>query len=283
MTVHVDKQKVMVPKGRVLIVSGSDSGGGAGMQADIKAVTVMGRYAASCLTALTVQNTQGVSDILDVPTPFIAAQIQAVLSDIGADTIKTGMLHSREVIEVVVENWEKFSKPRMIVDPVMVAKGGASLLKDTAIEALMALLVPTSFLLTPNMPEAGVLMGRDIETLDDMKRAADKSMHQGAQSVLVKGGHGKQKHITDLLAQQSGFSVFESARLDTPNTHGTGCTLASAIAALVAQGQSLEKACPLAIDYVQNAIKSAPGLGSGHGPLNHLATMTAYPQRLQDS
>ena len=147
----------------------------------------------------------------------------------------------------------------------------------------MALLVPTSFLLTPNMPEAGVLMGRDIETLDDMKRAADKLMHQGAQSVLVKGGHGKQKHITDLLAQQSGFSVFESARLDTPNTHGTGCTLASAIAALVAQGQSLEKACPLAIDYVQNAIKSAPGLGSGHGPLNHLATMTAYPQRLQDS
>jgi hydroxymethylpyrimidine/phosphomethylpyrimidine kinase len=278
-----DQSSKVTAKGRVLIVSGSDSGGGAGMQADIKAVTIMGGYAASCLTALTVQNTKGVSDILDVPTPFIAAQMEAVLSDIGADALKTGMLHKREVIETVVETWERFAKPHMIVDPVMIAKGGASLLKDTAIDALLSLLVPAAYLLTPNMPEAGVLIDRDVNTLDDMKRAADKLMDRGARAVLVKGGHGHEQVITDLLAQQSGFSVFESRRQISTNTHGTGCTLASAIAALVAQGQSLEAACPLAIEYVQNAIKTAPGLGSGHGPLNHMATLTSYTKHNSDS
>ncbi len=265
-----------MPQGRVLIIAGSDSGGGAGLQADVKTVTIMGGYAATAVTALTAQNTQGVSNIFDVPAAFIAEQMHAVLSDIGADCVKTGMLHRRDIIETVVETWEAYGKPRLVADPVMVAKGGASLLQKEAVDALRHLLVPAAALLTPNMPEAGVLMGRDVETVDDMKRAADYLMNQGAQAVLVKGGHGGQAVVTDLLAQQSGFTLFENERLNTRHTHGTGCTLASAIATGVARDLALVDCVQLGISYVRAAMESAPALGQGHGPLEHRADQQGY-------
>jgi len=263
-------------RGRVLVIAGSDSGGGAGLQADLKTITVMGGYGASAVTALTAQNTQGVNDILDVPGAFIRAQIHAVLSDIGADCLKTGMLHRRDIIEIVAEMWEAYGKPTLVVDPVMVAKGGARLLQAEAVDALQHLLLPAASLLTPNLPEAGVLMGREIERVDDMKRAADWLMDRGARAVLLKGGHGQDNTITDLLAQQSGFTVFENERIVTPHTHGTGCTLASAIATGLARGIPIVEAVALSIDYVRCAIDAAPGLGQGHGPLNHRADIPSY-------
>lgn len=261
---------------RVLVVAGSDSGGGAGVQADIKSIMAMGGYAMTAITALTAQNTRGVENVFSVPAEFIQQQMRVVLQDIGADIIKTGMLHRREVIETVVETWQDFGRIPMVVDPVMVAKGGASLLDREAASAMQSLLIPVSRLLTPNMPEAAVLVGRDVDSLDDMKRAADRLMDRGARAVLLKGGHGSSHVITDLLAEQSGFTVFETERLITTHTHGTGCTLASAIAARLGAGAALPDAVEHAIAYVQEAIKTAPGLGSGHGPLNHRATLHGH-------
>lgn len=262
------------PISRVLVVAGSDSGGGAGLQADIKSILAMGGYAMTAITALTAQNTSGVHSVMPVPADFFRQQMQVVLQDIGADIIKTGMLHRREIIEVVAETWDNFGQLPLVVDPVMVAKGGASLLDREAASALQSLLLPACRLLTPNMPEAAVLMGRDVDTFDDMKRAADWLMDRGAGAVLVKGGHGHERVITDLLAEPSGFTVFETERLSSAHTHGTGCTLASAVAALLGAGMLLPSAVEDAIMYVQEAIKTAPGLGSGHGPLNHRAGLT---------
>ncbi len=259
---------------RVLVVAGSDSGGGAGLQADIKSIMAMGGYAMTAITALTAQNTNGVHGVMPVPAAFVRQQMQVVLQDLGADMIKTGMLHRREIIEAVAETWDAFGRLPMVVDPVMVAKGGASLLDREAASALQSLLLPACRLLTPNMPEAAVLMGRDVETVDDMKRAADWLMDRGAGAVLVKGGHGHERAITDLLAEPSGFTVFETERLNTVHTHGTGCTLASAVAALLGAGIALPRAVEEAITYVQEAIKTAPGIGSGHGPLNHSAALS---------
>ena len=261
--------------GRVLIVAGSDSGGGAGVQADIKAVLRSGAYGATAITALTAQNTLGVHDILDVPPAFVAAQMDAVLSDIGADIVKTGMLHRRDIIEIVAERLAAAGLP-MVVDPVMVATSGDRLLQAEAADALKTLLVARAYLATPNLPEAGLLAGFAVESVDDMKRAADALMKDGAEAVLVKGGHGAERVVTDLLATQSGFEAFEHERLETRNTHGTGCTLASAIAGLLAQQRSegedldLPKATATALDYVHTAIKSAPqNIGQGNGPLRH--------------
>ena len=255
--------------GRVLIVAGSDSSGGAGIQADIKTVTALGAYAATAVTAITVQNTLGVSDVFPLEPDLIAAQMRAVLDDIGADAVKTGMLHSSAVIETVARELEAQDGFQLVVDPVMVAKGGASLLEDDAVLALRNLLLPMATLLTPNMPEAAALTGKPVETLDDQKRAGDALLGLGPQAVLVKGGHGTGPDVQDVLVTQETIEVMTSPRINTVHTHGTGCTLASGVAALLSQGVDLREAVAAARDYVHEAILTAPGFGKGHGPLNH--------------
>ena len=260
--------------GRVLVIAGSDSGGGAGIQADIKSIMAQGAYATTAITALTAQNTQGVQDIMNVPPAFVARQISSVLDDIGTDVIKTGMLSQRTMIEQVAETLMALDLP-MVVDPVMVATSGDRLLAEDNIAALQDLLVNHAFLVTPNLPEASLLTRRDVDTPDDMKRAADTLMTAGAHAALIKGGHGTGRLVCDLLALQSGFEMFEHERIDTRNTHGTGCTLASAIAGQLA-GQisrdtppDLKAATERALIYVHRAIKAAPDLGQGNGPLGH--------------
>ncbi len=257
-------------KGRVLIIAGSDSGGGAGIQADIKTVTMLGGFAATAVTALTAQNTLGVHGILGIDPAFIRQQMQVVLRDIGADCLKTGMLHSAEVIETVAATiGEEASGVPLVVDPVMVAKGGAALLQDSAAHALITLMVPRATVLTPNLPEAEALTGLKVADLDGMRRAAAALLALGPKAVLVKGGHLEGPVLFDLLLTADGETVFESGRIDTSHTHGTGCTLASAIATGLAQGMDVAGAVARARDYVHRAIATAPGLGKGHGPLNH--------------
>lgn len=256
--------------GRVLIVAGSDSGGGAGIQADIKTVTMFGAYAATAVSAITVQNTVGVSEVLPLDPDLIVRQMQAVLDDIGADVVKTGMLHSTEVIEAVAREIDARADLKLVVDPVMVATSGDPLLQDDAMIALRNLLVPAATILTPNMPEAARLTGQTVETLDDQKRAGDALMGLGPSAVLVKGGHGQGADVHDVLVTEDSIEVMSSPRLDTIHTHGTGCTLASAIAALLSQGAPMRDAVSIARDYVHEAIATAPGFGKGHGPLNHM-------------
>ena len=257
-------------QGRVLIVAGSDSGGGAGIQADIKAVTMLGGFAATAITALTAQNTLGVHGILGIDPGFIRQQMQVVLRDIGADCLKTGMLHSAEVIETVAATIaEEAAGMKLVVDPVMVAKGGAALLQDSAASALIALMVPRATVLTPNLPEAEALTGLKVADLDGMRRAAAALLKLGPKAVLVKGGHLDGPVLFDLLLTADGETVFESRRIETSHTHGTGCTLASAIATGLAQGMDVAASVARARDYVHRAIATAPGLGHGHGPLNH--------------
>lgn len=274
----------MSQKGLVLVVAGSDSGGGAGIQADIKSIQAQGAYASTAISALTAQNTLGVQDIFPVPPGFIVTQINSILADIGTHMVKTGMLATRPVIEAVAERLDGLP---VVVDPVMVATSGDRLLQDEAVGALTALLVNHSFVTTPNLPEASLLTRRDVETLDDMKRAADTLMEGGAHAALIKGGHGSDRVVTDLLALQSGMHVFEHERLETTNTHGTGCTLASALSGQLANimlagadntlddkgrpnDSALATACEAALAYVHEAIKSAPGnIGGGNGPLGH--------------
>ena len=260
----------LYPNGRILIVAGSDSGGGAGLQADIKTVTALGGFAMTAVTALTVQNTHGVKDIMDVSPHFVAAQMMAVLSDLGADAIKTGMLARTEVIESIAPLLDEFLNPA-VIDPVMVASSGDRLLTEQAVSAMQSLMLPQAALVTPNMPEAEILTNRSIETLDDMKHAADRLMTDGAQAALIKGGHGNEAVVTDLLAEQSGFTVFENSRLDSKNTHGTGCTLASSIATGLGQGMALVAAVERGLGYVRRAIETANSfLGTGYNkPLNH--------------
>jgi hydroxymethylpyrimidine/phosphomethylpyrimidine kinase len=260
-----------ITKGRVLIIAGSDSGGGAGLQADIKTCTALGGYAMTAVTAVTVQNTQGVSDIHEVPVPIIAAQMRAVLGDLGADVIKTGMLHRSDVIKAVVGVLaDDAASVPLVVDPVMVAKGGAPLLEPSAIDAVRTQLVPRATLVTPNIPEAEVLTGLSIKSEADQLRAGEALVELGAQAALIKGGHAPGGTVIDVLVSGSGAERFASPRIDTKNTHGTGCTLASAIATRLAQGAPLEIAVAEARAYVIRAIETAPGFGKGHGPLNHV-------------
>jgi hydroxymethylpyrimidine/phosphomethylpyrimidine kinase len=258
----------MMSLGRVLIIGGSDSGGGAGIQADLKTVTVLGGYAATAITAITVQNTLGVSAAYPVPSEVIAAQARAVLEDIGADVIKTGMLGDAAVVEAVARLLDGAALP-VVIDPVMVAKGGARLLADEAIGPARDLLVPRAALLTPNAPEAEALTGLAVVTTDDLRRAGETLLAMGAGAVLMKGGHIAGERVIDLLITPYGETVFEGERIDTRHTHGTGCTLASACATGLAQGMSLEAAAARAWDYVHRAMLQAPGLGKGHGPLDH--------------
>ena len=257
--------------GRVLIVAGSDSGGGAGIQADIKAVTVLGGYAATAVTALTAQNTLGVHGVVPVDPAFVSQQMEVVLTDVGADAIKTGMLHSAPVIAAVTRTLQQLAhNVPVVVDPVMVAKGGTPLLQNEAREALVQLLLPMAALVTPNLPEAELLSGVRIRSLDDMRRAADLLLASGASAVLLKGGHLPGTTVVDILRTVDGEArEFEHPRIETRSTHGTGCTLASAIATGIAEGLTLEAAVDNARRYVLQAIRTAPGLGGGHGPLNH--------------
>ena len=258
----------MTSLGRVLIIAGSDSGGGAGIQADIKTVTALGGYAATAVTAITVQNTLGVSAVHPVAPSVVEAQARAVLDDIGADIVKTGMLGDAEIVGVVAQLLDAAAVPA-VIDPVMVAKGGAMLLADEALALVRALLVPRAALLTPNAREAEALTGLSVETTDDLRRAGEALLRLGAGAVLMKGGHVPGDRVADVLMTPYGETLFEGERIDTRHTHGTGCTLASACATGLAQGLSLEAATARAWDYVHQAMLRAPGFGRGHGPLDH--------------
>jgi hydroxymethylpyrimidine/phosphomethylpyrimidine kinase len=254
--------------GRVLIIAGSDSGGGAGVQADIKTVTALGGYAATAITAITVQNTLAVSGVHPIPLEIVEAQARAVLDDIGADALKTGMLGDAATVRLAARLIAEAGVPA-VVDPVMVAKGGAALLAEEAVSAVRERLVPAAALLTPNAPEAEALTGRAVASLDDQRRAGEALLAAGAQAVLVKGGHVPGERVVDVLATPAGETLFEGERIASRHTHGTGCTLASACAAGLAQGLPLAEAVARAWDYVHQAILRAPGLGRGHGPLDH--------------
>ena len=256
-------------KGRVLIIAGSDSGGGAGIQADIKTVTALGGYAATAVTAITVQNTLGVTGVHAIPTEVVEAQARAVLDDIGADALKTGMLGDAAMVRAVARVLDSAHGVPAVVDPVMVAKGGASLLAGEAVQAVRDLMIPRAALLTPNAPEAAALTGLAVETTDDLRRAAEALLKAGARAVLMKGGHIAGERVVDLLITPGSETTFEGERIETRHTHGTGCTLASACATGLAQGLTLTEAVARAWDYVHEAMLRAPGFGAGHGPLDH--------------
>jgi len=259
------------PKGRVLIVAGSDPSGGAGIQADIKTVTAIGGYAAAVLTALTVQNTVAVTDVMAVAPSFVADQMMAVLDDIGADCIKTGMLHSVGCVESVASVIRDMDfQGDVIADPVMVATSGNRLLETEAVECIKKELIPLATVLTPNTLEAELLTGCTIRNVDDMRHAGEILLEMGARSVVMKGGHLAGSELTDILLTSCGHSVeITSKKIDTRHTHGTGCTFASAVATLLAQGQTLDDAFENAHTFVRKAIECAPGFGEGNGPLGH--------------
>jgi hydroxymethylpyrimidine/phosphomethylpyrimidine kinase len=255
-----------IPK--AMTIAGSDSGGGAGIQADLKTFAALGVYGTSTLTAITAQNTVGVTAIHEIPADIIAAQIEAVLTDIGADAVKTGMLSSSAIIEVVVSTLNRHHITALVVDPVMVAKSGDRLLREEAIEALRTRLVPLAAVVTPNIPEAEALTGMKITTDADVRSVAQQIVSMGAHAVVVKGGH-RDGPATDVLYDGSRFREFTTPRIDTKNTHGTGCTFASAVAAGLARGMAVIDAVGLAKDYVTEAIRCSFAVGHGHGPLNH--------------
>jgi hydroxymethylpyrimidine/phosphomethylpyrimidine kinase len=264
-------------QGRVLIIAGSDSGGGAGIQGDLKTVTCLRGYGATAITALTAQNTLGVYGIHDVPEAFIAQQMQLVIDDIGADCFKTGMLHTTSVIETVATTLAPYvAAIPLVLDPVMFAKGGAALLQPDALNTMKEHLLPLAYIVTPNIPEAEYLADMKIENTDDMRHAAERILAYGCKAVLLKGGHAHGETVTDILLGEEVDARFTQPRIDTPHTHGTGCSLASAIATGLAQGLPLHAATARARDYVRIAIERAPGLGHGHGPLAHNHTVTDF-------
>lgn len=260
--------------GRVLVIAGSDSGGGAGIQADIKSVMAMGGFATTALAALTAQNTRGVTGVFVVPPDFLRAQIDAVMADIGTDAVKTGMLPDSASIEAVADFLDaQFPRLPFVMDPVMVATSGDRLQSAEALAALRTRLLPRATVITPNIPEAELLLGRRITDEAGQREAAQALLETGAEAVLVKGGHLPGDWVTDLLATRQGMVAIGGPRIESTSTHGTGCTLASAIAAGLAQGMALEAAIRRARAYVSAAILAAPGLGHGHGPLNHGVTL----------
>ena len=260
-------------RGRVLIIAGSDSGGGAGVQADIKTVTALGGFATTAITAITVQNTMGVFGVHPIPLEVIEAQARAVLDDIGTDAIKTGMLGDAATVELVARLLDDAGVPA-VIDPVMVAKGGQALLATDAVRAVVEHLVPRAALLTPNAPEAEALTGIEVNTTAGLQRAGEALLQMGARAVLMKGGHIPGPAVVDLLMTPNAHTRFETGRIETRHTHGTGCTLASACAAGLAQGLGLDASVARARDYVLEAIRRAPGFGAGAGPLDH-----AWPVR----
>ena len=264
----------MIPKSTILIIAGSDSSGGAGIQADLKTVTSLGSYGMTAITAVTVQNTTGVKSVVSIDPKKIYEQIVFTSEDIKPDAIKIGMLHSTEVIKKVLKALEKIKVKKIILDPVMIAKGGARLIDEKAIKILKKELIKKVDLITPNIPEAEVLTEMKINTVEDMMLAANKLIVLGAKNVLIKGGHLNKKKLFDIFLSKKDFKIFESKKFITKNTHGTGCTLSSAITTFYSCGKSIKKSCELAIKYVNSAIKSNPKLGKGHGPINHLNSIS---------
>ncbi|MDC3028538.1 bifunctional hydroxymethylpyrimidine kinase/phosphomethylpyrimidine kinase [Candidatus Pelagibacter sp.] len=260
----------MKPKSKILIIAGSDSSGGAGIQADIKTVTALGSYGMTAITAVTSQNTKGVKSIVPIAPKEIFHQIMFTSKDIKPDAIKIGMLHSSKVIESVSQSLDRIKVKKIVLDPVMVAKGGTKLIDIRAINLIRIKLIKKVSLITPNIPEAEILTGVKIKNKNDMILAANKLINFGAKNVLIKGGHLKSKKVEDIFLNKSDLKVFVSLRYDTRNTHGTGCTLSSAITTFFSCGKPIKKACELGIKYVNSAILTNPNYGKGHGPINHL-------------
>ena len=255
---------------KVLIIAGSDSSGGAGIQADIKTVSSLGSYAMTAVTAVTSQNTKGVLSIFSVSPLEISKQIEFTARDIRPDAIKIGMLGNTKVINAVLKSILKIKVNKIILDPVMIAKGGARLIDNKSIKILKEKLLKKVSLITPNIPEAEILANQKIYSREDMIKAGKKLLNLGAKSVLIKGGHLKSKILCDILLEKNKIFVFKNKKIKSKHTHGTGCTLSSAIATYYSCGKSLKKSCEKAIKYVNQAITYAPKFGKGHGPINHL-------------
>ena len=260
----------MKPNSTVLIIAGSDSSGGAGIQADIKTVTALGSYAMTAITAITAQNTTGVKSIVAIKPKIISDQIEFSAKDIRPQAVKIGMLHSKEVIVAVIKCLKKMNIKKIILDPVMIAKGGAKLINDTAIQDLKKKLIRKTFLITPNIPESEILSEIKINSVEDMIISGKKLISLGAKNVLIKGGHLRSKKMNDILINKKFIKVFNNKKYNSKNTHGTGCSLSSAIATYLSCGKDLNKSCELGIKYVNEAIKSNLNLGKGNGPINHL-------------
>ena len=267
------KKNKVKPKSKVLIIAGSDSSGGAGIQADIKTITALGSYAMTAITAITAQNTTGVKSIIPVPPKEIFNQISFTIKDIRPNAIKIGMLHSNKVIESVVRSLKNVNIKNIVLDPVMVAKGGTRLINDKAIKMLKNVLIKKVTLITPNIPEAEILTNTNIRSKEDMIFAAHKLLEVGANNVLIKGGHLTSKIVQDIFVSKSDIKIFNNKRYQTKNTHGTGCTLSSAITTFLSCGKPIKKSCELGINYVNSCIKTNPNYGKGHGPINHLHTI----------
>ena len=263
----------MKPKSIILIIAGSDSSGGAGIQADIKTVTALGSYAMTAITAVTIQNTTGVKSIVPINSKEISNQIEFTSKDIRPDAIKIGMLHSVEVIKSVIRSLEIIKVKKIILDPVMIAKGGAKLIDDKAIKLLKTALIKKVSLITPNIPEAEILTDTKIKTKEDMIFAASILINLGAKNVFIKGGHLNSKVVQDIFVNKKEIMLIKNKRITTNNTHGTGCTLSSAISTFFACGKTLKKSCELATKYVNNSIRSNLNYGAGHGPINHLSSI----------
>jgi len=259
-------------KSKVLIIAGSDSSGGAGIQADIKTVTALGSYAMTAVTAVTCQNTKGVKAINSIPVKNLQKQITMVLDDIGTNAVKIGMLHNTNVIRCVHRILRKYKLKNIVLDPVMITKGGSRLVNDNSIKYLKKLLLPLCDLITPNIPEAEVLTGYSIINKKDMIKAAKKMISMGAKNVLLKGGHLKSKMIFDILVSKKDIKIFPKRKIKTRHTHGTGCTLSSALATCLSQKKNIYESCKISLRYVDQAILTAPGYGKGFGPLNHLVS-----------
>ena len=263
----------MNPKSKVLIIAGSDSSGGAGIQADIKTITALGSYAMTAITAITAQNTTGVKSIVPIHPKEISNQILFTVKDIKPNAIKIGMLHSAKVIETIIHSLKIIKIKKIVLDPVMVAKGGAKLIDYRAIKLLKEKLIKRVTLITPNIPEAEILTNTKIRSKEDMIFAAHKLLEIGAKNVLIKGGHLDTKIVQDIFVTKSVIKIFNSKRYNTKNTHGTGCTLSSAITTFLSCGKPIKKSCELGIKYVNSAIKTNPNYGKGYGPINHLNTI----------
>ena len=264
----------MKTKSKVLIIAGSDSSGGAGIQADIKTVTTLGSYAMTAITAVTAQNTIGIKSIVPIAPKEILNQIVFTSRDIKPDAIKIGMLHSTRVINSVIKSIDNIQIRKIVLDPVMVAKGGAKLINEKAVKSIKSKLIKRVTLITPNIPEAEILTKTKIKTKEDMIFAAYKLLDYGAKNVLIKGGHSNHKFVQDIFVNNYEIKIFKSTRYKTKNTHGTGCTLSSAITTFLSCGKPIKKSCELGIKYVNFAIKTNPKYGKGHGPINHLHTMS---------
>ena len=260
----------MKPRSKILIIAGSDSSGGAGIQADIKTVTSLGGYAMTAVTAITSQNTTGVFSVVPINPREVEKQILYTCKDINPDAIKIGMLHSSKVINSVLKSLKKIKTKNIILDPVMVAKGGARLINENAINILRNKFLKKALVLTPNIPEAEVLTKMKITTDNDMIEAGKILIKLGAKNVLIKGGHGKSNIVKDLFLNRKEYKIFRNKKINTKNTHGTGCTLSSAITTFLSCGKPIKNSCDLGIKYVNQAIKSNLNYGKGYGPINHL-------------